>query len=122
TQFLCINALPNLEKTLTESLDQALFDMLHHADDFRPDVVEAARNELRRRKLSPEEAARYKAVSLQLMADESRLAKGSLSWLGRSLVMVLSVPPICVVPLLLSERYRARGYQKKAVQCMIWIG
>ena len=117
-----MNALPNLEETLTKSSDQALFGILHHADDFRPDVVEAARRELRRRKLSLEKTRQHEAASLQLTTDESRLATESISWLVRSLVMVLSVPPICVVPLLLSERYRTRGCRKKAAECLIGIG
>ena len=48
---------PDLQKVLTEKTDQQLYDMLAQADDYRPEALEAARQELRNRNLDPNQHA-----------------------------------------------------------------
>src|SRR6185369_2025053 len=52
-------------KELPEKTDEQLYDMLGHADDYMPEALEAARTELRRRKLPPERAVKIVTMSEQ---------------------------------------------------------
>ena len=104
---------------LARKTDAELYDMLAHQDDYLPEAVAAAKDEMSRRKLAPERVAQLEAtVQLQDAAANTK-AQERLGWPMRILVFV-----VCsgILGIVLALYYENRGYKKKASDCWITLG
>ncbi len=96
--------------------DAELHDMLAHQDDYLPEALAAAKDELSKRNLAPETVARLEAaVQSQKVAAEAR-AQEPLSWPLRILIFVCCAG---LLGALLAVYYDSKGYKQKASEC--WI-
>lgn len=99
--------------------DAELYDVLAHEDDYLPEAVAAARDEMSKRKLAPERVAQLEAAVQSQNAEAETKAQERLSWPMRVLVFVFCAG---IFGALLAAYYDNRGYKKKALDCWVTLG
>jgi len=108
---------PDFQKQLPERTDADLFEMLAHRDDYLPEALDAAREELCRRNLPPDRVAQLQAAVEAQKSQEDKKAEIGLPWYVKVLIFVGLFPIIWF-----AIYYEYRGYKKKARQCWAWAG
>lgn len=99
--------------------DGELYDMLAHQDDYLPEALEAAKDELAKRNLAPERVAQLEAtVQSQKVAEETK-AQERLGWPMRIFIFIFCAG---LFGALLAVYYDSKGYKKKASDCWITLG
>ena len=87
----CHNPMPLPQafwKELPGRSDGQLYDMLAHPDDYQPEALEAAQEELRKRNLAPERAQQFEAAAQSQKAVEDTKAIQPLGWPMRILIFM----------------------------------
>jgi hypothetical protein len=112
----------SLPKDLWEQLphktDAELYDMLAHPDDYLPEALAAAKNELSKRHLPPARVAQLEAeAQSQVVAAEAR-AQERLGWPMRIFVFICCAGILGAV---LAVYYDSKGYKRKASDCWITL-
>ncbi len=98
--------------------DAELHDAIKNSKDYLPEAVEAIRAEWNKRGLSDVRAQELeKVVEARVAADDAK-ANEPLSISMRIFCMVLWGG---IWPLVLYFRYRSKGYNRKASQCLMSI-
>ena len=101
---------------LPQKSDGDLYDMLAHQDDYLPEALAAAREELRKRNLAPERVAQLEAAAQTHKAEEDTKAEVRLGWPMRIVIFFLCAG---IFGALLAVYYDSKGFKKKASDC--WI-
>jgi len=108
---------PDFQKQLPEKTDADLCEMLAYHDDYLPEAIAAAREELGRRNLPPDRVAQLQAAVEAQKSQEEKKAEIGLPWYVKVLIFVGFFPVIWF-----AIYYEYRGYKKKARQCWVWAG
>jgi hypothetical protein len=108
---------PDFQKQLGERTDADLYDMLAHRDDYLPEALDAAREEIGRRNLSPDKVVQLQAAVEAQKSQEDKKAELGLPWYVKALIFIGLFPIIWF-----AIYYEYRGYKKKARQCWAWAG
>jgi hypothetical protein len=99
--------------------DAELYDMLAHQDDYLPEAIAAAKDELSKRNLAPERVAQLEdTVQSQKAAAEAK-AQERLGWPMRILIFIFCARLFGAV---LAVYYDSKGYKRKASDCWITLG
>lgn len=88
--------------------------MLARQDDYLPEAMDAAREELRRRNLPAEKGAQLEAVVRMQKEAEDAKANIRLGWPMRILIFFLLAGIVGVV---LAMYYQGKGFKRKASDC-----
>ena len=99
--------------------DEELYDLLTHQDDYLPEAVAAARDELSKRNLAPEKVAQLEATVRSQDAAAETKAQERLSWPIRIFIFIFCAG---LSGVLLAVYYDKEGYKKKATDCWITLG
>jgi hypothetical protein len=108
---------PDFQKQLPEKTDADLYEMLAHHDDYLPEAIDAAKEELGRRNLPPDRVAQLQAAVEAQKSQEEKKAEIGLPWYVKVLIFIGLFPIIWF-----AIYYEYRGYKKKARQCWVWLG
>jgi phosphotransferase system glucose/maltose/N-acetylglucosamine-specific IIC component len=113
----------SLPKDFLEQLplktDTELYDMLAHQEDYLPEALTAAKDELSKRNLAPERVAQIEAtVQSQKVAEETK-AQEQLGWPMRIFIFIFCAGLPGAV---LAVYYDSKGYKRKASDCWITLG
>jgi len=99
--------------------DAELYDMLAHQDDYQPEALTAAKEELRKRKLAPETVAQLETeVQSQKAAAETKVQE-PLGWPMRIFIFIFCAGLLGAV---LAVYYDSKGYRRKASDCWVTLG
>ncbi len=99
--------------------DAELYDMLAHQEDYLPEALAAARDELSQRNLAPERVAQLEAgVRTQKAAAESK-AQERLGWPLRIFIFIFFCGLLGAV---LAVYYDNKGYKQKSSDCWVTLG
>ena len=113
----------SLPKDFLEQLplkrDDELYDLLAHPDDYLPEAVAAARDELSKRNLAPERFTQLEATVRSQDAAAETKAQERLSWPMRILIFTLCAG---LSGALRAVYYDKEGCKKKATDCWITLG
>ena len=99
---------------LPRKTDAELYDMLVHQDDYLPEALAAAKEELQKRNLKPERAIELEAVAQTQRAAEDAKAGLRLGWPMRILIFLLC-SGLFGAPL--AVYYSSKGFKRKASDC-----
>jgi hypothetical protein len=103
---------------LQRRTDAELHDAIKNSKDYLPEALEAIRAEWTKRGLSDVRAQELeKVVEARVAADDAK-ANEPLPLSGRIFCMTLWMG---LWPLVLYFRYRSKGYNRKASQCLMSI-
>ena len=94
--------------------DAELYDLLAHPDDYLPEAVAAAKDELTKRNLAPERVAQLDATVKSQDAAAETKAQERLGWPMRIFVFLFCAGLFGGV---LATYYETKGYKKKASDC-----
>ena len=110
---------PDFRKTLAEKPDQDLYQMLAQADDYLPEALAAAREELEGRNLAPERVADdVESVRQACLADEASMNAEPLAWPLRITILLLGA----TVGIPAAMYYSIKGgYKRKLRESLIWM-
>ena len=115
-----MSTIQDFSKVMADQSDIQLLDILASPDEYNPDAIKAAHEELRRRNLSSE-----KMSSLQVLAEQARsISEHALPWPMRGLAFLLAlttIPGIILVGFV-QARYNKQGYARKSKELAIWFG
>ena len=110
---------PDFQKTLAEKPADALYQMLAQADDYLPETLAAAREELGRRNLAPEKVAdEIESFKQAGRADEASRNAEPLAWPLRISILILG--GTVGIPAALYY-WTKGGYKRKFRESLIWI-
>jgi len=99
--------------------DAELYDMLAHREDYLPEALAAAKDELSKRNLAPERVAQLEAgVRTQKAAAESK-AQERLGWPMRIFIFIFCAGLFGAV---LAVYYDSKGYKQKSTDCWVTLG
>ena len=98
--------------------DAELHDAIKNSNDYLPEAIEAIRAEWNKRGLSDVRAQELEKVVEARVVEDDAKANEPLSVSMRIFCMMLS---IWIWPLVLYFRYRSKGYNRKASQCLLSI-
>ena len=99
--------------------DAELYDMLAHQEDYLPQALAAAKNELSKRNLAPERVAQLEAgVQTQTAVAETK-AQERLGWPMRIFIFIFCAGLLGAV---LAVYYDSKGYKRKATDCWVTLG
>ncbi len=99
--------------------DAELYDMLGHQEDYLPEALAAAQDELSNRKLAPKRVAELEAgVKYQAMAADAK-AQERLGWPTRIFIFIFCAG---LAGALLAVYYDSKGYKRKAADCWVTLG
>ena len=101
---------PEFWENLSKKTETELYDML---------ALERAREELRKRNLSPDQATRLESVPQSQKAMEETRAGEPLSWPLRILIFVLCCG---ISGAVFAVYYDSKGFKRKAKDCWITLG
>ena len=101
---------------LPQKSDAELYDILAHEEDYLPEALAAAKEELSKRNLVPEKAAALKDAAQSQKSKEDAKAQEPLSWLMRFIFFFFCAG---LVGALFAVNYSNQGYKKKASDC--WV-
>ena len=99
--------------------DTELYDIVAHQDDYSPEALTAARDELSKRNLAPERVAQIEATVQSQMAAAETKAQEPLSWPMRIFIFIFCAGIFGAV---LAVYYDSNGYKRKASDCWITLG
>jgi hypothetical protein len=100
-------------------MDAELYDMLAHPDDYLPEALAAAKDELSKRNLAPERVAQLGAeVECQKAAADAKAQK-RLDWPTRIVIFIFCAGLLGAV---LAVYYDSKGYKQKAADCWVTLG
>jgi hypothetical protein len=96
-----------------------LYDILAHQEDYLPEALAAAKDELSKRKLAPERVAKLQAgVETQKAAVDAK-AQERLVWPMRIFIFFFCAGLFGPV---LAAYYDSKGYKRKATDCWVTLG
>lgn len=104
---------------LPEKADEDLYDMVVHPDDYTPEAIAAATEELRRRNLPPGRMAQLEAAAETQVEFEKNRADERLGWPMRILIFFFCVG---FIGAFLAVYYESKGFKKKASDCWVAMG
>src|SRR5438105_2746145 len=104
---------------LSLKTDSELYDMLSHQEDYLPEALAAAKDELSKRNLAPERIARLEAGVQSQKAVADAKAQERLGWLMRIFIFLFCAGLLGAV---LAVHYDSKGYKRKASDCWITLG
>ena len=104
---------------LPSKSDAELYDMLAHEQDYLPEVVAAARQEIGKRNLAPERLAQLDAAVQSQTVAEAAKAEERLGWPMRILIFFLCAG---IAGAILAVYYDSKGYKRKARDCWVTLG
>ena len=90
--------------------------MIAHQDDYLPEAIAAAKDELSKRNLSPERVAQIEATVQSQKAAAETKAQERLGWPMRIFLFIFFAGIFGAV---LAVYYDSKGYKRKASDC--WI-
>ena len=99
--------------------DAELYDMLAHQEDYFPEALAAAKDELSKRNLAPERVTQLEAAVQSQKATVDARAQERLGWPMRIFIFVFCAGLLGVV---LAVYYDSKGYKKKASDCWVTLG
>ena len=99
--------------------DHELYGMLAQPDDYLPEALAAAREELAKRKLAPERVAQLDARLESQKAVAQAHAQERLGWPMRILIFLFCAG---LIGILLAAYYDSKGYKQKARDCWVTLG
>ena len=97
--------------------DAELYDMLAHQDDYLPEALAAAKDELGKRNLAPERVAQLEATVRSQATEAEAKAQERLGRPVRIFIFCAGLPGA-----LLAVYYDNKGYKQKALDCWITLG
>jgi phosphotransferase system glucose/maltose/N-acetylglucosamine-specific IIC component len=113
-------SLPNdFGEQLPLKTDAELYDMLAHQDDYLPEALAAAKDELSKRNLAPERVAQIEATVQSQKAAAETKAQERLGWPMRIFLFIFFAGIFGAV---LAVYYDSKGYKRKASDCWITLG
>jgi len=98
--------------------NEELYEVITHKDDFVPEAVQAARDEIAARNIPPEIKTNLEAKMHQNILEEKTLSNLPLQWPVRIIMFLLSFGAIQSV---IGEYYRNKGYERKYRECWTWM-
>jgi len=99
--------------------DAELYDMLAHREDYLPEAVAAAEDELNRRNLAPAQIAQLEAKHQSENAAAEIKAQLPLGWPLRIFIFFF----LCgIFGAILAVYYEKEGYKRKAADCWKTLG
>ena len=98
--------------------DAELYDMLAHPEDYLPEALSAAKVELSKRNLPPEEVAQLEAKVQSQAAEAEARAQERLGWPTRIFIFIFCAG---IVGPLLAVYYDNKGYKQKASDCWVTL-
>lgn len=105
---------------LPQKSDIELYEMLAQKDDYLPEAVAAAGDELRRRNLDIPKAAQIQSIVESQILNREKKAHERLSWPTRLLIAVGVAMALGILPFfIVVGYYHMQGYKQKAKDC--WI-
>jgi hypothetical protein len=109
----------NFRESLAEKPDGDLYEMLAHADNYLPEALEVAREELECRNLPPQKVAgEVQSVLESSLADEASKNAEPLGWPLRISILILGG----IVGLPAAMYYFIKGgYKRKLRESLLWI-
>ena len=99
--------------------DAELYDMLAHQDDYLPEALAAAKDELNKRNLAPERVAQIEATVQSQKAVAESKAQERLGWPMRIFIFLFCAGLVGAV---LAVYYDSKGYNRKAADCWLAMG
>jgi hypothetical protein len=103
---------------LPEKTDAELYDIIAHPEDYLPEALAAARDELSKRNLSPERTAELEGSVRAQEAKENARAQEPLGWPMRIFIFLFCAG---LVGILMAVHYGNQGYKKKASDCWMTL-
>ena len=98
--------------------DGELYDMLAHADDYLPEALAAAKDELSKRNLAPAKIVQLEEeIQSEKVAAEAK-AEERLGWPTRIFIFLFCAG---LFGALLAVYYDNKGFKKKAADCWITL-
>jgi hypothetical protein len=95
-----------------------LFDMLARQADYLPQALAAAREELSKRNLPPEQVSQHETAAQARKAADDAKATEPLGWPMRILLFVFCAVKI---GLFAAVYYQSKGNHKKSWECLLTI-
>ena len=109
---------PEFWENLSKKTDAELYEMLAHSDDYEPDALEAAKEELHKRNLAPDKVARLESVTQSQKTTQETRANEPLGWPLRILIFVLCSG---ISGAIFAVYYDSKGFKRKAKDCWITL-
>jgi hypothetical protein len=103
---------------MREITDEELYEMLTHDNNYVPEAIMAAKNELATRSLSPERIAEIQSGLKKEDERNVALASIPLQWPIRILMFIFSFGMLQAI---IGEYYRSKGYERKHQECWTWM-
>jgi hypothetical protein len=108
---------------LPSKSDAELYDMLAHEQDYLPEALAAARQELGKRNLAPERVAQLETVvQSQKAAEAAAEAAKAGQRLGWPMRLLIFFCCSLITGSVLAFHYDSKGYKTKARDCWITLG
>jgi hypothetical protein len=98
--------------------DAELYDILAHQDDYLPEALAAARDELGKRNLTPDRVTQLEAEVQSQKAAADTKAQERLGWPMRIFIFFLCAG---MAGAILAVYYESKGYKRKASDCWITL-
>jgi hypothetical protein len=98
--------------------DAELYDMLTHEQDYLPQALAAARQEIEKRSLAPARVAEFEAAVQSQKTVEVAKAEEPLGWPTRIFIFLLCAG---IAGAILAAYYDNKGYKTKARECWITL-
>ena len=99
--------------------DAELYDMQAHQEDYLPEALAAAKDELSKRNLAPERVAQLEVGVRSQKAAADAKAQERLGWPMRIFIFIFCAGLLGAV---LAVYYDSKGYKGKASDCWITLG
>ena len=99
--------------------DAELYDILAHQEDYLPEALAAARDELSKRNLAPDRVAQLEAAVQSEKAVADTKAEERLGWPMRIFIFIFCAGLLGAV---LAIYYDRKGFKRKASDCWITLG
>jgi hypothetical protein len=107
------------DEQLRLKTDAELYEMLVSKDDYLPEAIAAAKDELSKRNLPAEKVEQIKASALSQKAAAESKAQERLGWPMRILIFLFCAGLLGAV---LAVYYDSKGYKRKAADCWLTMG
>jgi phosphotransferase system glucose/maltose/N-acetylglucosamine-specific IIC component len=99
--------------------DAELYDMLANQEDYSPEALAAAQDELSKRNLAGERVAQLEGEAQTQQAAAETKAQEPLGWPMRIFIFVFCAGLLGAV---LAVYYDSKGYKRKALDCWVTLG
>jgi len=108
---------PNFVEQMPRKSDEELFGILAHRDDYMPEAIAAAEQELNKRNIEPPKIAEFQTLAKEKKDEEDIISNEPLSWPIR---IILFLFPVGIPQFILAEHYRGKS-KRKAEECWTWM-